>query len=64
LKDIIAKLATQDFWRLRIGVGRPLADSQQSVADYVLENFSKADLDSLADVDGQIVGGVEKFLVM
>lgn len=62
LKDIIAKLATQDFWRLRIGVGRPWTDSKQSVADYVLENFSKHDLDALADVDSHIMGGVEKFL--
>lgn len=64
LKDIIAKLGTQDFWRLRIGVGRPGPDSQQSVADYVLENFSKADLVALDDVYGQIMSGVEKFLGM
>lgn len=49
LKDIIAKLGTQDFWRLRIGVDRPGPDSKQSVADYVLQNFSKADLVSIMD---------------
>jgi peptidyl-tRNA hydrolase len=49
---------------LRIGVGRPSSDTHQSVADYVLENFSKADVDSLDDVYGQIMSGVEKFLVM
>jgi len=32
------------------------------VADYVLENFPKADLDALDDVNGHIMGGVEKFL--
>ena len=62
LKDIIAKIWTQDFWRLRIGVGRPWAESNQSVADYVLENFSKTDLLALVDVDSHIMGGVEKFL--
>lgn len=64
LKDIIAKLWTQDFWRLRIGVWRPEPDSQQSVADYVLENFSKENLDNLADVDSHIVNGVKNFLAM
>lgn len=64
LKDIIAKIGTQDFWRLRIGVWRPWSESKQSVADYVLENFSKSDIDALYDVHGHIVGGVEKFLEM
>jgi peptidyl-tRNA hydrolase len=45
-------------------VGRPGTDSHQSVADYVLENFSKSDLDALIDVDSHIMGGVEKFLGM
>lgn len=62
LKDIIAKLGTQDFWRLRIGVGRPAPDSHQSVADYVLENFRQIDLDALDDVYGQVMAGVENFL--
>jgi peptidyl-tRNA hydrolase len=47
---------------LRIGVGRPSAESHQSVADYVLENFSKADMDALNDVYGQIMSGVDHFL--
>jgi PTH1 family peptidyl-tRNA hydrolase len=64
LKDIIAKLWTQDFWRLRIGVGRPGVDSQQSVADYVLENFRQSDLDALIDVDSHIVNWVQSFLAI
>jgi PTH1 family peptidyl-tRNA hydrolase len=38
LRDIIAKLGTSDFWRLRIGIGHPrdLAASEQEVADFVL----------------------------
>ncbi len=35
LKDIAAHLGTQDFWRLRIGVGHPGDRSQ--VVDYVLK---------------------------
>jgi PTH1 family peptidyl-tRNA hydrolase len=38
LRDIAAQLGTQDFWRLRIGIGHPRdsAIPQQDVADYVL----------------------------
>jgi len=37
LKDITAALGTQDYWRLRIGIGHPRSqDLQQSVVDYVL----------------------------
>jgi PTH1 family peptidyl-tRNA hydrolase len=35
LKDIAAHLGTQDFWRLRIGVGHP--GDRNQVADYVLK---------------------------
>lgn len=38
LRDVAPALGTQDFWRLRIGIGHPrdLAASQQEVVDYVL----------------------------
>jgi PTH1 family peptidyl-tRNA hydrolase len=42
LKDISAALGTQDYWRLRIGVGHPRnQNSQQAVADYVLHRPRK-----------------------
>jgi PTH1 family peptidyl-tRNA hydrolase len=38
LKDIVARLGTQQFWRLRIGIGHPreTALTEQEVVDYVL----------------------------
>jgi PTH1 family peptidyl-tRNA hydrolase len=37
LKDITAALGTQDYWRLRLGIGHPRSvNSQQAVADFVL----------------------------
>ena len=38
LRDIIEKLGTPDFWRLRIGIGHPrdIAASEQEVVDFVL----------------------------
>ncbi len=42
LKDITAALGTQDYWRLRIGIGHPRTlNSQQAVADYVLHRPRK-----------------------
>lgn len=39
--SIIEKLGTQDFNRLRIGIGRP--PGRMDPADYVLQNFSKTE---------------------
>jgi len=38
VRNVIARLGTKDFWRLRIGIGHPreLAASEQEVVDYVL----------------------------
>lgn len=38
VRSVAARLGTQDFWRLRIGIGHPreLAASEQEVVDYVL----------------------------
>lgn len=42
LKDITAALGTQDYWRLRIGIGHPRnLQSQQAVADFVLHRPRK-----------------------
>lgn len=42
LKDITAALGTQDYWRLRLGIGHPRnSQSQQAVADFVLHRPRK-----------------------
>ena len=43
LKDIRARLGTQDFWRLRLGIGHPREQqlSEQEVVDYVLHRPSE-----------------------
>lgn len=49
LKDITAALGTQDYWRLRIGIGHPRTlNLQQPVADFVLHRPRK-DEQSLID---------------
>jgi PTH1 family peptidyl-tRNA hydrolase len=44
--DVIAAVGTDDFSRLRFGIGRP-ADARSSV-DYVLERFTEAEQSQLA----------------
>jgi PTH1 family peptidyl-tRNA hydrolase len=39
LRSIASALGTNDFLRLRIGVGRPGRGDRRSVSDYVLSNF-------------------------
>jgi PTH1 family peptidyl-tRNA hydrolase len=48
LKSIIAELGTQDFWRLKIGVGRPT--EHLDVVSHVLSGFSKEEIKVLAEV--------------
>lgn len=45
LRDIAKALDTPDFYRVRIGIGRP--PGQQNPADYVLQQFRSAELPTL-----------------
>src|SRR6202142_911010 len=60
LRDIIEKLGTSDFWRLRIGIGHPrdVAASEQEVADFVLHPPPE---EEQASIDAVIDRGVAVF---
>ena len=47
LKDIAAHLGTQEFWRLRIGIGHP--GEKKNVSDYVLKPPRKEERDAIDD---------------
>jgi PTH1 family peptidyl-tRNA hydrolase len=50
LKDITAALGTQDYWRLRIGIGHPRTlNLQQAVADFVLHRPRREDQELIED---------------
>lgn len=53
VKDIIDKLGTQDFCRLRLGVGKS-ANPHISTADHVLQNFSPEEEKELPPLFEQI----------
>ena len=48
MESIIAQIGTESFGRLRIGIGRP--PGRMEGADYVLEDFPKADRDMIVEV--------------
>lgn len=60
LKNIIEKLWTKDFWRLRIGVDRPT--NQEDVADYVLHTFKKEEKESIESRWSEIEDQIKKFI--
>ncbi len=60
LGSIIQQLGTQDFPRLRIGIGRP--PGQMDAAAYVLQNFSASEREMLQAVLERGVDAVRAFL--
>ncbi len=61
LKDIAEKLGTKDFSRLRIWVDRPSQQSQD-VANYVLWNFKKEEIEKIEDKYLDIEKLISEFL--
>jgi PTH1 family peptidyl-tRNA hydrolase len=49
IESIISSLGTKDFWRIRIGIGRPV--NAQPVEDFVLSNFSEEELSNIKKLD-------------
>jgi PTH1 family peptidyl-tRNA hydrolase len=61
IRSIIRSLGTREFWRLRIGVGRP--PDRIDPADYVLGRFSNAERAALTDVAIAAGSLIESFVV-
>ena len=49
VEDIIQKLGTKDFWRIRIGIGKPA--NGMSTSDYVLNNFTGEEISKLRELE-------------
>ena len=66
MNSIIAELASQDFARLRIGIGRETRESDLN--SFVLDVFDQEEMESLDDVldftlqavDSILIHGIEK----
>jgi peptidyl-tRNA hydrolase, PTH1 family len=60
IKSMIAHLGTQEFKRIRFGIGRPT--NQQPVPDFVLNRFSKEELVDIEHGIDRSVKACEAFL--
>jgi PTH1 family peptidyl-tRNA hydrolase len=59
LKSLIQHLRTEDFPRLRIGVGRPSEAQRGAVVDHVLSKFGREELEPIAEAIHRAAEAVE-----
>jgi len=60
IKSIIENLGTQSFHRIRIGIGKPI--NNIPVEDYVLQPFSKSELDIINTTTPKIFKEIKKIV--
>ena len=60
LKSIIGALGTEEFARLRVGVGR--GDARRDLADHVLAKFDPEERDDVAEAIGRAADAAELFV--
>jgi PTH1 family peptidyl-tRNA hydrolase len=61
MSSIIERLGTQEFPRLRIGIGRP--PGRMDPADYVLQDFSKEEMKSLSEILDHAADAALEFVI-
>ena len=62
IRDIHKHLDSNEYARLKIGVGRP-SNPKMDVADYVLQNFSSEESQDLSFLLNDVVDAVEEFVL-
>lgn len=66
VKSVSAALGTEEWMRVRIGVGKPALDDGREIKaggkDYLLSPMKKAELETLEDVLDRAVRAVERWL--
>jgi PTH1 family peptidyl-tRNA hydrolase len=60
LKSVIEVLGTEEFARLRVGVGR--GDARRDLADHVLAKFEPEERENVAEMTGRAADAVELFI--
>jgi PTH1 family peptidyl-tRNA hydrolase len=60
MRSIIARIGTQDFPRLRCGIGRP--PGRMAPKDFVLQDYSSAELASMHELYDRAIEGVSRWL--
>jgi len=62
VQDIMDKLSTKDFKRVRIGVGNANLRSIIDPADFVLQRFSEEELKAIENISEDILEEIQKLL--
>lgn len=62
IKSIIEKLGTQNFWRVRVGIGKKNKAHQGETANFVLNRFSLLEKIKLNKIKEQIIEEVKKLI--
>ncbi|MFZ2150536.1 MAG: aminoacyl-tRNA hydrolase [Candidatus Absconditicoccaceae bacterium] len=60
IRDIMEKIGDQEFYRIRIGIDRP--ENSDYVAEYVLSNFKKEEIENIVGKFDEIEDFVKEFL--
>jgi PTH1 family peptidyl-tRNA hydrolase len=62
LRSIMQRLATPEFVRIRVGIGRPPPGWKGDVADFVLQDFDALERAELPEVIDRACGAVERIV--
>lgn len=68
LRDLISRLRTNEFQRLRIGIGRPGGDSDKnrkstvSIADWCLSPCTRAEMELCSDPRGKLAEAAWEYI--
>lgn len=61
IRDISEKLGTNDYLRIRMGIGRP-PHPEMAVPDYVLQKFSESEMNQLPDFFQTTIDAMESII--
>jgi len=62
IKSIIESLGSDNFCRLKMGIGRP-ADPQREIVDYLLSPLTEEERQAVEETREKAIEGVEMFLI-
>jgi PTH1 family peptidyl-tRNA hydrolase len=63
IRSLINSLKSEDFPRLRFGIGRPATLSDKDLCDYVLENFTQDETQLLNNEFDKVIGAIDTMIV-
>ncbi len=64
IKSLIYSLKSENFLRVRFGIGRPDSDSEQDLCEYVLEDFTPEEKKAFSVASDKVVDAVYMMLTL